>query len=723
MNGQQNRVVRNIIALLVNQCGTWAVTLVTTLVVLPYLGNRQWGLLAFTQAYATFFSLGMALGTGTYLTWRIARDPHVAGRLTFNTLLMQIPLTVIFIAIALLVLPHLDASSQTFQLGVLAMLVAGCAAFSSTCAAALAGLQIMRPPALIGLVSAMCGTTLMVVAMMQHRGLLVFGAIGLVTQVGTLIAFLIYTQRVIGLEPHIDVRLWRTIVIGGMPFFTWAVVLLFYGQIDIMMLKVMVGDAAVGWYSAASRIASIPVFLPTIVITAILPALSREHDYNSPRFRELASRSLRLVMAAGIPAAAGTIMVAGSLVPLLRFPASFNQMGPLIAILALNMPMIALDMVLGTILIALGRQRAWTGIGIISAFFNPLANLWAIPFTQHAFGNGAIGAASVTLATEIVMFTGALFLKPRSVFTWGDVFYIIRCLLAAGVMVPAVWALSAQFSAYSRMGALLAVGYGVVIYAMAAYMLQVITNDDLKRLIMAVLAKANVAVDVSQLSLHEMFDLVGSYLAIRGRNVSSRLAAVSVPLGVATTRVMARVGSISQPLADTARNAATRISGPISRPLRAFANGSTNPATAMVASTFDIPGAGPLERSRGGAALAVREDESRTDIPSATHLVEHDMPHSVMPVEQSSSVDQEDTLKRTAVSDERHSYGPKNGAAAGGKRQQGGTAVTDRLEPSQRGPRPQRSRPTREPVRDNGQQAKSRNQNANRAQVPIRRPH
>lgn len=699
MNGQQNRVVRNIIALLVNQCGTWTLTLVTTLVVLPYLGNERWGLLAFVQAYAAFFAVAMTFGTGTYLTWRIAREPHIAGRLTFNTLLMQVPLTVVIIVAALVALPLLDTSGQTLRLGAIILVSTGFTTFSLTCTSALAGLQIMRPPALINLISAAFGTALMVACVVKHGDLLVFATIGLVTQIGTLIAFLIYTQRTIGLVPHIDLRLWRTIVLGGMPFFTWAVILLFYGQVDITMLHVMVGNAEVGWYAAANRVVSIPVFLPTIIITAILPALSREHDYNSPRFRELASRSVRLVMAAGIPAAAGTIMVAGALVPLLRFPASFNQMSPLISILALNMPMIALDMVLGTILIALGRQKAWTGIAIISAFFNPLANLWAIPFTQHAFGNGAIGAASVTLATEIIMFIGALFLKPRTIFTWGDIFYIIRCLVAAGVMIPAVWALSAQFSAYSRIGVLLAVAYGIVIYAIASYALQTITNDDLKRLIVAVLAKTNISIDVSQLTLSEIFDHFGGYLAHRGRNLSNRLATVSRPLGVATTHMVARVGSISQPLATTARNAASRISGPLSRPLRALTNSSTNLAPAMMASAIDGSAPEILERG-GGVALDTREEQAHPSSSSAAHRVAHAVPQQNKPIEHAPSIAQADTLKSPVLPGGRRSGGPNGKSARSDTSHQSDLAVTDRLEPSQRGPRHQRQRPTSEPLRE-----------------------
>ena len=47
----------------------------------------------------------MKLGTGTYLSWRIPREPELAGRLTFNTLLLQLPLILVCSAVAIIVVP------------------------------------------------------------------------------------------------------------------------------------------------------------------------------------------------------------------------------------------------------------------------------------------------------------------------------------------------------------------------------------------------------------------------------------------------------------------------------------------------------------------------------------------------------------------------------------------------------------------------------------------
>src|SRR5262249_40074769 len=201
----------------------------------------------------------------------------------------------------------------TFMLVVLIAVSTAVGTLNTTCGAALAGFQIMRVPALINLFVSATGASFILLAISFKLGLLPFAAAGAVSQLLGLVVFLVYTHKKVGLIPTFDLPLWRTIIVGGLPFFTWSAVLLFYWQIDVTMLKVLVNDTVVGWYAAANRLISIPVFFPTIIATAILPALSHERSANSPRFHELASRSIRMVALVGVPAAAGMILLAGSL--------------------------------------------------------------------------------------------------------------------------------------------------------------------------------------------------------------------------------------------------------------------------------------------------------------------------------------------------------------------------------------------------------------------------
>src|SRR5215467_10367459 len=250
------KVIRNILALLINQVGTWTITFVLTLLVPPYLGVKMYGAYAFLVTYTGLFSILIALGTGTYLTWHIAREPEEASRLTVNTLALQVQLGILCAIMCLLILPSIDRDPLLLRLGALMITSTILSSLCATCVAALGGLQNMRIPAMITLATMTVGAGGAVMCVVLHQNILVMVSAALVVQVLGTAALLTYTHRVIHLRSRIQPTLWPGIVKGGMPFFTWSAVLLFYGQIDIPMLKVMAGDSAVGWYSVALRVAS-----------------------------------------------------------------------------------------------------------------------------------------------------------------------------------------------------------------------------------------------------------------------------------------------------------------------------------------------------------------------------------------------------------------------------------------------------------------------------------
>lgn len=482
------RVVRNIIALLINQVGNWIITLILTIALPRYLGVNEFGLYSFALAFVGFFALGMKLGTGTYLSWRIPREPELAGRLTFNTLLLQLPLILVCSAVAIIVVPLLDPTPLMLHVTLLLLLATSISSLSATLSSGLTGLQIMKIPAFIMLGGAALDTGLVVAGMRFDISLVVIAALSALSEVAILIVMAIYALPRLRLNFHVDPTLWRAILLGGMPFFAWSVVLLFYWQIDITMIKAMVphdADAVVGWYAAASRLTNIPLFLPMIVVAPLLPALSAELNANSPKFRDMVSRSLRLVTLVALPAGAAVMVLSNQITDLLHYPPGFEPVARLLQILALNVPLVAIDMILGTALIAAARQRAWTIVGVIAGVFNPLVNLWAIPFTQQRFGNAAIGAAVVTVATELVMFGGALYLRPKGVFTRWDVWYAARCLIATAVMVPVV----ILFSRVAEVGLFASMIYGAITYAAVAYSLKLVRDDEILSLISIVTSR------------------------------------------------------------------------------------------------------------------------------------------------------------------------------------------------------------------------------------------
>ena len=112
-----------------------------------------------------------------------------------------------------------------------------------------------------------------------------------------------WLSRIRPIWPRVDRRLWDefgAIVRVSFPFLSWQVIQLAYSQIDRLLLGALVSAVEVGWYAAANRIVGIPIFIPTLIITPLLPALSRSaHDPHV--LRRTISQTIRVVLLLTVP--------------------------------------------------------------------------------------------------------------------------------------------------------------------------------------------------------------------------------------------------------------------------------------------------------------------------------------------------------------------------------------------------------------------------------------
>ena len=62
------------------------------------------------------------------------------------------------------------------------------------------------------------------------------------------------------------------------PLLFSGLAIIVYMRLDTVMLKVMQGDFAVGLYAAATRISEVWYFIPTAIVSSVLPAIMRVKD-------------------------------------------------------------------------------------------------------------------------------------------------------------------------------------------------------------------------------------------------------------------------------------------------------------------------------------------------------------------------------------------------------------------------------------------------------------
>jgi O-antigen/teichoic acid export membrane protein len=332
----------------------------------------------------------------------------------------------------------------------------------------------MGRPAFWDVVQKYLGTCLGIAILLAGGGITAYAIAGAWVAIIPLVANSFAMRADLAAAGGVDLTVWRRITIGGAPFFALAGLNLLQGAIDIPMLEGLAGTVPVGWYSLAIRWVSMPSLLAVVAATAFFPALSAEGASVNRAFTNMANRCLQLVALIAIPASVGIALIADRFITLL-YGDEFQQSVPLMRLLSLEIPIAAINVVIGVVIIAADRQRQWVVVALLAAIFNPLANLVAIPWATDRFDNGAIGAAATTVLTELIMLAGAMKLKPAGVFDHELRRIVGRIVLASSAMVPVVLVLDdvPLFVTVAAAGA---------VYAVGAVALRAISGEELRQL-------------------------------------------------------------------------------------------------------------------------------------------------------------------------------------------------------------------------------------------------
>ncbi len=238
-------------------------------------------------------------------------------------------------------------------------------------------------------------------------------------------------------------------------------------QIDIFVAGRMLGSDALGIYSLARTLASMPVDKLAMVAKPIgLPAFARLQDDKAQALAYLA-KSIRIIALMSFPVFAGLSAVAPTLVAAVLGPTWTGAAAPL-AILALGMSLRPAGLFIAPFLLGMGHFRA--------SMLNTLAT--TILFGA-AYGVGAHwGVHGVCIGAAIAYPLQFVFMVHRVGVVRAGCFRLlmqpllgpaVSCLLMYLAVLAASWTLPAELPPRARLAVL--IGTGSIAYALAVFVL------------------------------------------------------------------------------------------------------------------------------------------------------------------------------------------------------------------------------------------------------------
>ena len=210
-----------------------------------------------------------------------------------------------------------------------------------------------------------------------------------------------------------DLKIWISLLKKSYPFWLIGLFTLIYSTTDIVMISLMKGDFETGIYRAGFSLIEVAFFIPNIIIFVTFPSITELWHNNRKYLGYYLNKILFVIFLLGITGMIGYYAFSEKGI-LWVFGEKFFYSIKVLKILSFSLPFIFLNLILGSILNAIGKEKAFTKIAGITAVLNIILNYYLIK------NYGANGAAIATLISHIVacIFTIAMFLKIRSVLSF-----------------------------------------------------------------------------------------------------------------------------------------------------------------------------------------------------------------------------------------------------------------------------------------------------------------
>lgn len=398
-------ITHNIIALYGTQIAAYVFPLATVPYLARVLGPFHWGLVAFAQALGLYFSMVVEFGFQLSATRRIARmrdDPEQLAETVAGVIGAKV-LLAIGCVVALLVLQHFMESFRQYRLILWAGALSGIGqGFSMLWF--YQGMERMKTSAAMDILGKGAATAAIFVLVRHREDAWKVLALQCICYCGVALSLLAMAYREVRFRLPTGKTTWNAMRESAAMFLFRSAVSL-YTTANTLILGAVATPIAVGFYSGAERLTKALLGLMSPISQSLYPRLNHLMRRDRAKAILLARISLA-IMALGGMLLSAAVFVAAPLIIRVMLGKGYEPAIPVMRILALLLPAIAISNVLGIQwMLPLGMDAIFNKIIISAGLLNvTLAVWWAPRWQQTGMAWAVVVSESVvTLAMLTVL--------------------------------------------------------------------------------------------------------------------------------------------------------------------------------------------------------------------------------------------------------------------------------------------------------------------------------
>lgn len=394
------RAVGNTLWLGIDRLFRLGVALVVSSWVARYLGPENFGLFSYALALVTLLGIFASLGLEGLLVRDFVRDPNSSSTLLGTALILRIGGGVVVFVLSLSMVYILRPDDM--QLSILVAIIAIGSIFQAfdVIDAWFQSQLLSKCTVIAKNIAFLLVSVAKIVLILAKAPLAAFAwaaTAELALGAGALVvAYLNAGASLIAWRVNLETA--QRLLKEAWPLLLSGLSIAIYMRIDQVMLGEMLGNHAVGIYSAASRLSEITLILPTIIVASVSPALYALHKIDENLFKKKLQVLFNYLVAMSFFIALVINMLSSLIVGLLFGP-EFIESSSVLSVHIWTLIFVSL----GVAQVPWFYANGYTKNSAINSFAGGVVNV----FLNYLFipNYGPVGAAFATLFSHIVAAT------------------------------------------------------------------------------------------------------------------------------------------------------------------------------------------------------------------------------------------------------------------------------------------------------------------------------
>lgn len=426
--GVVNRMVRNTASLSAARMVSLACSMIFSIFAARSLGELHYGMYAFVMVLTSYFIVTSEYGLDNLIVRDIAdsrerSDDYLTSTIAIKALTSSVSVALMLLALVLM------RRGDVLDVAVWAGMTIIPSVFYMSIDAIFRGHEKMHYITIVETVYSVLRAALGIVVVLGTRNLItLFQTFFFVEIFRLVLAVIIYNSAIGRLRFQLNLGLSRKLFTSGFSMAYWRLLGALFGQVDILILAVMLGDRTVGWFKVSRNITDMISTGSMIIINVLMPVMTIIHSRSQETFRKAYTIIFKYILVGMLPVTV-IIWAYSEKIVLLLYGGQYTNSITILRYLIWTSLIDFLLALIGTTMIIINRFKTAARVSILTVTLR--IALCAILIDRF----GYIGACYGAIAIGIISLTIHIPILYRSIGNTGLEEYGVRLVAILGAFI------------------------------------------------------------------------------------------------------------------------------------------------------------------------------------------------------------------------------------------------------------------------------------------------